>query len=218
MREYPILLNDAMAQATWEGRKTATVRPAGQFKTLKPGDRLWVRECFGLVANINGRDWEEQRKLGRAAIPSPQISPNDESCDFAVYHADGLFEVECANPDCRIKSHRIPGRSWDHVEEPVSLRWRPLIHMPRWAARTVVTVTEVWEAEWGSARFRDPALAQAEGFASVAEFRSAVESIYGGHRFTRTGKYLAMYAVSEMRCIRWDPFDKSVPLPDVPHA
>lgn len=31
-RESPILMNDAMARATWEGRKTATVRPLGAVR------------------------------------------------------------------------------------------------------------------------------------------------------------------------------------------
>ena len=158
MADFPILMNDAIAQATWEGRKTATVRPLGQFKTLKPGDRLWVRECFRCYGG-----------------------------DEYMYLRDPVQIIHRAN-----------------LIDPGQYHFRPSIHMPRWAARTVVTVTQVAECRLLSLPLM---WAQDEGFATWVAFRAAVRTTYPG-----------ITDNTVVRCIRWAPFDKSHPLPDVPHA
>lgn len=164
MREHPILMRDDMAQATWEGRKTATVRPLGRFKGLKVGDRLWVRECFCSTEDEYDPEEGFQTRRGRE-----------------YYRA-------ISGPD------------------PISecYPWRPSIHMPRWATRTVVTVAEVFES---TIRRLTDEWAAMEGFDSTDAFRAAVASIYPG----------ALDSGAKFRCIRWAPFDKSIPLSEVPH-
>ena len=70
MKERPILFNGEMVRAILDGRKTQTRRPVkpqppSNTKSLffswspfgVPGDRLWVRETWGLMAPHDPTDW-----------------------------------------------------------------------------------------------------------------------------------------------------------------
>jgi hypothetical protein len=121
MKERPILMCADMVRAIIAGRKTQTRRPitdvgvqvaamhggamaTGLALTLcpfgQPGDRLWVRETWGLA---------------RMECPSNCTNP-----EHVYYKAD--WEEEGSGP----------------VE-----KWRPSIHMPRWASRLILEVVSV---------------------------------------------------------------------------
>ncbi len=140
MRERPILFSGPMVRALLDGRKTQTRRvvkwpddvdPAtveaheelpGEFApwlngerlhTIEcpygaPGDRLWVRETWGL------NDYQFERG------PIPKARPpllEDSGLCYAATEDDSEIRNE--------------------------LRWRPSIHMPRWASRLTLEITEV---------------------------------------------------------------------------
>lgn len=160
MRERPILFSAPMVRAILAGKKTQTRRvvkmckafadydktPSDAYHAIvandgsgaaflvagdhgytdfincpygKPGDRLWVRETwqqFDLEADTN--------------IPRDRFGPHNplKGCEgersitwAACYRADGEL---------------------DHLEYGAA-RWRPGIHMPRWASRITLEVTGV---------------------------------------------------------------------------
>lgn len=152
MRERPVLFNTQMVSAILDGRKTQTRRLCRaatlstdfeeiepglvEFSTLHgdgpghdvheaiyrracpygaPGDRLWVREAFS-----------------PRGITGEECSIGDSS--FVVFrgggqkYRDGAYFAPLAQ--------YAPGAS-DHI------RYRPSIHMPRWASRILLEVTEV---------------------------------------------------------------------------
>jgi hypothetical protein len=136
MRERPILFNGAMVRAILEGRKTVTRRPvkglpldwlqAGFTPDFtargenalcpygQPGDRLWVRETWA----------EADRPDGTPVV---------------AYAAGGCTAVGrdgARGPDMLLRNF-----AW--VETPHVDRWRPSIHMPRWACRLVLEITDV---------------------------------------------------------------------------
>lgn len=173
MRERPILFSGPMVRALLAGTKTQTrrvVKPAPPANTVamgrwqdpgpepaywaflrdgtadqdhpfggtelhgepwrcpygQPGDRLWVRETFycdnafypdGVGVNCRWR--EEDGK--RVAIPIDEQRAEMLTEDM-YYRADGDPEFEGA-------------------EGPTP--WRPSIHMPRWASRILLEVTDV---------------------------------------------------------------------------
>lgn len=82
----------------------------------RPGDTLWVREAF----YIDQMPWDTMRL--------PQQRPRDLDERDVYYRADG----ECCQ--------QIPECCCREVGKP---RWRPSIHMPRWAARLLLRVTAV---------------------------------------------------------------------------
>lgn len=181
-RERPIIFSAPMVQAIEAGRKTQTRRVVkgpleflgaggkagpdwddpscwgwadeyGDFHTLAPdgqsscdpgctiacpygapGDRLWVRETWALVcADEDGiDDW-----VDRGPIPDALPWPG-----WQVWYR--------------------AGHSWayDHPDDR-GFRWRPSIHMPRWASRITLEITSV-RVE----RLQEigPLAAEAEGF------------------------------------------------------
>jgi hypothetical protein len=138
MRERPILFSDPMVRAILEGRKTQTRRvvkgmalewlapdvftpdvvadPANHLCPYgAPGDLLWVRETWNEF-------WAEELTEGRYSQTGQAGSPARLPERMRVaYRADGDL------------AHAEHGRA----------RWRPSIHMPRWASRLTLRVTSV---------------------------------------------------------------------------
>jgi hypothetical protein len=158
MKERPILFSAPMVRAILDGSKTQTRRvmkvrcqeigerddgslwpwsehpdtaadcwhlcPYGQ-----PGDRLWVRETWGVVSN----DWDESGNLvdwtpDRSAIAIREM-PFGQGyySGHVIYAADGAYEW--AGDD-------------DGGGEPRSA-WHPSIHMPRAASRIQLEIVSV---------------------------------------------------------------------------
>ena len=69
-----------------------------------PGDRLWVREAFALVGNVDP--------------------------GWVLYRASG-YDAECER------------HGFSNFPPESEVKWRPSIHMPRWASRITLAVTEV---------------------------------------------------------------------------
>jgi hypothetical protein len=140
MRERPILFSGEMVRAILDGSKTQTRRvvKGEALKWLAPemfapsfvadpangvcpfgyaGDRLWVRETFRTYEGITSTSWVGE-----------EIEPFNDRLPLALdwktprlkwqFAADGLDD----DPDCK---------------------WRPSIHMPRWASRITLEITGV---------------------------------------------------------------------------
>lgn len=137
MKDRPILFSGPMVRAIREGRKTQTRRaikfewcssrealmhqaafdPAYKCPYGKPGDRLWVRETWGM-------SFEDIVPTGRQFVSggtwgSP-ARPNRKPC--VVFRADGDM------PD------DSPGET---------ATWCPSIHMPRWVSRITLEIVSV---------------------------------------------------------------------------
>jgi hypothetical protein len=164
IKERPILFSGPMIRALLDGTKTQTrrvVKPLGadhvfQFRGTtaaagadeptgnwgwcgspglvnkhikcpygKPGERLWVRETFycdhafypdGVSVDSMWREVDGNR------VPIPLEEQRADMLEMMFYRADGEPEFEGA-------------------EGPTP--WRPSIHMPRWASRILLEITEV---------------------------------------------------------------------------
>ncbi|MDW5376800.1 hypothetical protein R6258_07685 [Halomonas sp. HP20-15] len=144
MKERPILMNGEMVRALLDGRKTQTrrvVKPtkdrngsgcelapceiAGEINNGdyhlcpygQPGDRLWVREAWtaGYYHNADADD-------------GPQVS--------VIYRADSA-DMTHAAPSYELAEEWERSYSEDGPDDP---RWRPSIHMPRWASRIMLEI------------------------------------------------------------------------------
>ncbi len=157
MKDRPILFSGAMVRAVLDGTKTQTRRivkphpapnhphdggtvwvlqdglhvPMGSVGHLsvrekqglrcpygQPGDRLWVRESWAEVPRHEPQTDEDQpyREDGRIVVYA------------ADPHWEGSRQFLCADGVLR----------WARPE-----RWRPSIHMPRWASRITLEITGV---------------------------------------------------------------------------
>ena len=162
IKERPILFSAPMVRAILEGRKSVTrramkVQPVlnGKFWQVygagwsdgvtsvpavtghslstkcpygKPGDRLWVRETFALLGNEDGMctDWNDRLIKGDERDAARIFRA---SCTIGDY---GLWDIPCK-------------ADWKPDTEEMSYdgAWRPSIHMPRWASRILLEITDV---------------------------------------------------------------------------
>lgn len=175
MTERPILFSAPMVRAILENRKTQTRRivsdkarigyphheiekadevsfTAGSLSFTwdcpygAPGDHLWVREVFGIHDGDYGTvlRW----RADQASVWVGARGPHGESEDFIL---GGPVE-----------------------DPPVIRRWKPSIHMPRWASRITLEVTGV-RVE----RLRDisEADAKAEGCEDLTMDQEAIDAL-----------------------------------------
>lgn len=141
VKERPILFSAPMVRAILEGRKTVTRRPVKGLKTDnpvttaaddspmtccwdyggpvircpygEPGNRLWVRETWYCD------HFEVQKGPYLQPADMHDLDQSREGGEL-VYAADGLAPYE--------------------QEQPT---WKPSIHMPRWACRILLEITDV---------------------------------------------------------------------------
>lgn len=159
MKEHPILFTGPMVRAILEGRKTQTRRPIKAPKGLTigcregslvafddeggptcvsikapfvVGDRLWVRETFSYLTTTEERHYNDMEGRSRCSEYDRVLTPND--------FTDGPWEDGPAGPIAYKASHSDEEiKSWDVHRE----MWRPSIHMPRWASRLTLEVTDI---------------------------------------------------------------------------
>ncbi len=149
----PILFSDEMVRSILDGRKTQTRRPVKpQPKTLicdneektivsiippssecpfgQVGDRLWVKETFCLENQVEG-DQPPPFNDGRPTL----------------YLMDS---IECAKEDAEIwiqphyrATDPTPELSYEDTDGEPTVKWKPSIHMPRWASRITLEIVDV---------------------------------------------------------------------------
>jgi hypothetical protein len=155
MKERGMIFNGEMVRSILDGRKTQTRRPvkfpvldknlgcelagnelagelsAGNYLNSafgKPGDRIWVRETWGVVSHAFSEDglmidWVPDRP---ATAIHEMLFGNGYYSGYAIYAVDGDF-------------------TWgddDGYEDGRSC-WKPSIHMPRAASRILLEITDV---------------------------------------------------------------------------
>nr|WP_122663548.1 hypothetical protein [Pseudomonas viridiflava] len=149
-KERPILFSAPMVRAILEDRKTVTRREVKKRAALdclaagfepaflalpgnadlcpygKPGNRLWVRESWWQAG-----DWQDtypEDDTGawfgsrRVVYSSDGTPPNEPNTSYPNGLRNGAY------------SAAAPNKIWRH---------RPSIHMPRWACRILLEITDV---------------------------------------------------------------------------
>lgn len=215
MKERPILFSAPMVRAILEGRKTVTRRavkgialdwlagasftpeyvasPAnGLCPYGQPGDRLWVREAWRPAA------WRDEGYIAVDYRASPEENRTpwlDVPEDIWAEMWPRLTDEAQSALDAGRGSIRREGDGfrWDRGDSPC--RWRPSIHMPRWASRITLEIADVYverlqdiseadaiaegiqQCEGGAMDYL--ANDYAQGYSPVASFRSLWESING---------------------------------------
>ncbi|HGD8211897.1 TPA: hypothetical protein ACI7E0_003503 [Escherichia coli] len=163
VKERGMIFNDEMVRAILEGRKTQTRRiMKNQPAEVGPeapvmvreigagfqwygadgvssvfncpfgivGDRIWVRETWAILGNEDGCsvDW------------------NDNLCRGDEKNAARIYRASCEQKPGDYGLWSIPDDAdWKPhtVNEKFDGGWRPSIHMPRWASRILLEITDV---------------------------------------------------------------------------
>lgn len=154
MKERPILFSAPMVRAILAGTKTQTRRavkhPAlatlsfvvdcgdgwwgdeeGEVRVRcpygQPGDRLWVREAFAIE---NTYDYHGDHSIPGDGRPIQKRDNDPDGGYWLIPH----YRATDGEP------HIV---SDDHEEDDDRTRWRPSIHMPRWASRITLEIVSV---------------------------------------------------------------------------
>lgn len=135
MKERGMIFNGEMVRAILDGRKTQTRR------TVKPQP-----DEDGLAKVTNG--------------PWVDTSERNYHCPFGAA-GDRIWVRETwARYNIDLNSHDIAYRATTPEDWPEEGRWRPSIHMPRWASRILLEITDVRVERLNAISQED---AQAEG-------------------------------------------------------
>jgi hypothetical protein len=142
IKERPILFSAPMVRAILEGRKTVTRRAVKGLKTDNP-----VITCADGSPIRSGACWD----IGKSIIHCPYGKPGEQLwvretwyCDhFEVMRGPYLkpddLDVGEALDDGTLV-YAADGLTPYEADQPI---WKPSIHMPRWASRILLEITEV---------------------------------------------------------------------------
>lgn len=136
MRELPILFSAPMVRAILEGRKTVTRRVVKSIPWL-PG----VNPDFSQArAFWNGPEF---RIAGSAEMTTGFRCPYGQPGD-RLWVREAYFGNHFDHPKEPVDERELHYRADGYEEfEGERIRWRPGIHMPRWASRITLEVTNV---------------------------------------------------------------------------
>ncbi|HIH4389410.1 TPA: morphogenetic protein [Citrobacter freundii] len=190
MTERPMIFNSEMVRAILDGRKTQTRRPikfpfkdrdlgcelsgnelAGELYSGnylnspfgKPGERIWVRETF--QGPLFDFDQMDAYCKDSAPFEKPQ---------FCVYKADGK-----------------PAPEFFDADDNLHCCWRPSIHMPRWASRILLEITDVRVERLNCITEES---AQAEGVAKLREgFWKHYQPGWTQHQLSARGSFVTLW-------------------------
>jgi hypothetical protein len=139
MSEKPILFSAAMVIALLDGRKTQTRRivklphnnPLGQWEPTTIGGENGGRTADGKTVPLQGGIWHTRTG----------------ECLMSPYQPDDRLWVRETH-SIRVRPEETTdgmGRVWYQatMQGDPHIRWKPSIHMPRWASRITLEVTGV---------------------------------------------------------------------------
>lgn len=134
IKERPILFSAPMVRAILEGRKTVTRRPV----KIQPRSKADIGS-YGL-----GQPFIRNPDVSKANPSCPYGRPGErlyvrETCFINDYREAGVPVDERADCEIHYRADGLP----DFEGEEELIRWRPSIHMPRWASRILLEITEV---------------------------------------------------------------------------
>lgn len=182
MKERPILFQGAMVRALLDGTKTQTRRVVKPAPT--GGFDLRMHKCesgYVYAASYENLSWEKPERI---RWDCPYGQPGErlwvrETWQYADWTEDGLPFIRYRADDAKVLHESIPSDEWAAKLQDIWIdlsgtanfaidntaadrRWRPAIHMPRWACRTILEITGV----------------RVERVQSISESDAAAEGVY----------------------------------------
>ena len=191
MADRPIIFSGAMVRALLAGRKTQTrrlIKPRGKGPSLFDGG--WSDSYILDPGNADWRAQDLRYAIGDRLYVRENWRVSPEACEgwrpedprgWIDYQAGGSLEVIAPSFEAVDRATFLKGE--DHDWDFIPSRYRPCIHMPRWASRLTLLVDDV-RVE------RLQAISEADAIAEgvehhggsdgpVAEFAALWESLHG---------------------------------------
>lgn len=143
MKERPILFQAPMVRAEREGRKTKTRRTRGLEKINQVPSRyvlVWLENDFHPLAHAIFRNVETGDQI---EVKCPYGRVGDSLWVREQWAVSGIYDTL---PPSKINPGGKPnwcGIYYAATKKGIGLKWRPSIHMPRWASRTLLEITDI---------------------------------------------------------------------------
>ncbi|QIM43343.1 hypothetical protein [Leclercia adecarboxylata] len=143
MTERGMIFNAEMVRALLDGRKTQTRRVMKPQPEVCPhGGHWWPSNVFKTMLHI-----EEEMQNGKGGWGGLV----GDACPFGdvgdrIWVRETWAEAGAGAPELKLYRANYPAHVPPHYENvpPVEeIRWTPSIHMPRWASRILLEITDV---------------------------------------------------------------------------
>lgn len=136
MKEHGMIFNGEMVRAILDGRKTQTRRIVSDrhLNLIDVGSQ--IGECYPLECGI---DHENSQSYYREHCPFGTIGDR-------IWVRETWAEAGAGAPELQLYRANYPEHVPSHYENvPLAedIRWTPSIHMPRWASRILLEITDV---------------------------------------------------------------------------
>lgn len=154
MTDKPIIFSAPMVRALLEGRKTQTrrllkIKGKKGFFQFQPSDTEGYDWTFRRPDHV-WEDYPHEKLLGllpiqvgdRLYVREAHYLTDDCTSEYAIFTEDSA-DVAAHREEIEDLQIRHPQSDWSK-----HLRLRPSIHMPRWASRLTLTVTDVRVQRW----------------------------------------------------------------------
>lgn len=145
MTERGMIFNGEMVRAILDGQKTQTrrvMKPQPDPCPAPRGGHWWPSNVFKTMLHV-----EEEMQNGKGGWGGLV----DDACPFGdvgdrIWVRETWAEAGASAPDLKLYRANYPAHVPTHYENvpPVEdVRWTPSIHMPRWASRILLEITDV---------------------------------------------------------------------------
>ncbi|TXE47859.1 hypothetical protein FOT55_15010 [Serratia bockelmannii] len=196
MKERPVIFNSEMVRAILSGRKTQTrrvmkVQPSEHFHPMNMSLELdysarwytpgvidkdgYLQPATGQVFGVAGEDEGYACPFG--AVGDRLWVRETWSSDFANYYPNDRVWYAADNNRCSDIEvvNGVRGIYSPESDVHVPFRWRPSIHMPRWASRITLEITGVRVERLNDLSEED---AKSEGVAPSQHIITPPEALY----------------------------------------
>lgn len=227
IKEHPMLFAGRLAQAVHDGSKTQTRRPitAKNATVLGyPGRQWWHHLLWERGVRVDhsarsetGTPWDGRPLQAYDYLHVKAWNPvdgqvpadDDDLCAYRVrptiYPGEMIWVRETWHPGdgtANTAAHRAEPtyrtiEPWDVWHESPH-RWFPSIHMPRWACRTVLEVTNVRAEQIKELRAADVV---AEGFpfhSDLDQFKATWNDLYRGEHSWDANPWVWVYEIKKV--------------------
>ncbi|EEJ3321632.1 hypothetical protein CC797_21870 [Salmonella enterica subsp. enterica] len=145
MKERGMIFNAEMVRAILEGRKTQTrrvMKPQPEPCPAPRGGHWWPSNAFKTMLHV-----EEEMQNGKGGWGGLV----GDACPFGdvgdrIWVRETWAEAGASAPDLKLYRANYPAHvptHYENVPPAEDVRWTPSIHMPRWASRITLEITDV---------------------------------------------------------------------------
>lgn len=131
MKYTGMIFNDEMVRAILDGRKTQTRRPVAKKFNAWEWDVDKEDKSYGPFMSDEYGDWHDVKKF------CPFGQPGDRLWVRETWTDD--FMLNPAEQDKSKIAYKADGEKLFPM-----MKWKPSIHMPRWASRITLEIVRVW--------------------------------------------------------------------------